>query len=241
MMGANLLKRVHERLAAIAGLPTAAPFAGVSVLAVGDFQQLSPVAEPPVYKAPRGGYIALAELWMSNFKVAELTDIMRQQSGSAFAQLLSRLRVGAHTSDDVAVLQSRQVVTPAEDTTYDDHPHLFALNADVDTYNQRRLQSLSTHAVSLRAKDKWPADCKDHSTADTEKKTGLATVLTLKVGARVMLLRNVDTEIGLFNGALGRVTGFIPPSSCWLCGPAVEHRSLAGVLSLSCARLVADG
>ena len=33
------------------------------------------------------------------------------------------------------------------------------------------------------------------------------------------------------------------PGDCvgWLCGPAVEHRSLAGVLSLSCARLVADG
>ena len=27
----------------------------------------------------------------------------------------------------------------------------------------------------------------------------------------------------------------------WLCGPAVEHWSLADVLSLSCARLVADG
>jgi len=27
----------------------------------------------------------------------------------------------------------------------------------------------------------------------------------------------------------------------WLRGPAVEHRSLAGVLSLSCVRLVADG
>ena len=27
----------------------------------------------------------------------------------------------------------------------------------------------------------------------------------------------------------------------WLRGPAVEHRSLAEVLSLSCARLVADG
>jgi len=27
----------------------------------------------------------------------------------------------------------------------------------------------------------------------------------------------------------------------WLCSPAVEHRSLAGVLSLSCARLAADG
>jgi len=28
---------------------------------------------------------------------------------------------------------------------------------------------------------------------------------------------------------------------CWLRGPAVEHWSLADVLSLSCARLVADG
>jgi len=27
----------------------------------------------------------------------------------------------------------------------------------------------------------------------------------------------------------------------WLRGPAVEHRSLAGVLSLTCARLAADG
>ena len=30
-------------------------------------------------------------------------------------------------------------------------------------------------------------------------------------------------------------------SSGWLCGPAVEHWSLAGVLLLSCARPVADG
>ena len=27
----------------------------------------------------------------------------------------------------------------------------------------------------------------------------------------------------------------------WLCGPAVEHWSLADVLSLSCSGLVADG
>jgi len=31
------------------------------------------------------------------------------------------------------------------------------------------------------------------------------------------------------------------PIEGWLRGPAVEHRSLAGVLSLSCVRLVADG
>jgi len=51
MVGANLLKRIHERLAAIAVLPTATPFAGVSIPAVRDFQQLSLVGELPVYMA----------------------------------------------------------------------------------------------------------------------------------------------------------------------------------------------
>ena len=37
MVGANLLKLVHERCAATRGLPLASPFAGISVLAIGDF------------------------------------------------------------------------------------------------------------------------------------------------------------------------------------------------------------
>jgi len=126
MVGANLLKHVHERLAATAGLPTAAPFAGVSVFAVGDFQQLSPVGEPPLYKAPSSGYIALADLRMSNFKV-ELTDIMRQRSDTGFAELLTRLRVGNHTSDDINILKSRQVSVKEDDITYNGYPHIFSI------------------------------------------------------------------------------------------------------------------
>jgi len=33
----------------------------------------------------------------------------------------------------------------------------------------------------------------------------------------------------------------MPGEVQWWRSPAVEHRSLAGVLSLSCAQLVADG
>ena len=212
MVGSNLLVRVHERLASIAGVPNSSPFADVIILAVGDLQQLPPVQETPVFKPPKSGYLALADLWGSNFQVCELTEVMRQQGDQQFAQLLSRLRIGEHTSDDIAVLRSREV--SIDDVRYWSLPHVFAMNADVDAYNTQRLNSLPTASVTLHAKDKWPAICKDKSSADSEKKSGLVTALSVKVGARVMLIRNVDTEVGLFNGALGTVTGFLPADSC---------------------------
>ena len=67
--------------------------------------------------------------------------------------------------------------------------------------------------MTLNARDQWPPCCKERSTVVSEKNTGLPTELTLKVGARVMLVRNVYTDVGLFNGALGVVTGFLPDLS----------------------------
>ena len=90
MVGANLFVSIHERLVAISGFPVSTPFANVSVLAVGDFQQLSPVYESRVYKSPKDPYHALANLRESNFFLFELTEIMRQQDDSTFAELLSR-------------------------------------------------------------------------------------------------------------------------------------------------------
>jgi len=76
MVGANLLKRVHERLASITGLLSTAPFASISILAVGDFLQLCPVGDPPIY-TPSSGYVALADIFMANFKVSgfKCTDV----------------------------------------------------------------------------------------------------------------------------------------------------------------------
>ena len=48
----------------------------------------------------------------------------------------------------------------------------------------------------------------------------------------------VSCKRGLRHAGMVRVN---EGSHSWLRGPAVEHRSLAGVFSLSCVRLVADG
>jgi len=147
---------------------------------------------------------------MSNFKIVELTDIMRQQGDTAFADLLSRLRVGRQMNDDFDTLKSRQITIKANDMTYDHHPHISARNDDVNSYNERRLKLIPGLSVTLNARDQWPPCCKERSAVVSEKSTGFSTELTLKIGARVMLVRNVDTDVGLFNGALNVVTGFLP-------------------------------
>ena len=77
---------------------------------------------------------------------------MRQQSDVMFAQLLSRLRIGKQTTEDVNTLKARQI--RADDTAYDTYPHIFSLNVDVDNFNNRCLNSLPGSAVTFNATDK---------------------------------------------------------------------------------------
>ena len=64
-----------------------------------------------------------------------------------------------------------------------------------------------------------------------------------------MAIRGPDGHFGPFqrlDDTIGSLDDFLFTLSsinhrCWLRGPAVEHWSLADVLSLSCARPVADG
>jgi len=60
---------------------------------------------------------------------------------------------------------------------------------------------------------------------------------------RVTLAYQPDRHVLLQQTHTGSKQVALPLLVCasWLHGPAVEHRSLAGVLSLSCARPVADG
>jgi len=95
MVGADLLVQVHERLCAISGLPSLLPFAGISVLAVGDFQQLSPVYESPVYKSPKDGYYAL-EFEFQRFRTYHNYAAERRQCICGASE--SSARWSAHSS-----------------------------------------------------------------------------------------------------------------------------------------------
>ena len=92
MVGSNMLLEIHKRLQQIKGVSDDVIFGGVSILAVGDLYQLPPVAQAPLFSTVGDSYAQLyrsGSLWVDEFLLIELDEIMRQRGDSAFAELLS--------------------------------------------------------------------------------------------------------------------------------------------------------
>lgn len=158
------------------------------VLMAGDILQL-----PPVFKEDR--FFAFeSDAWEKlDPKVINLTEIKRQEDDSGLADALSKMRIGDKSSLDF--FKSRQV-----DKFPSDCLIVYAKNIEVDEHNLSELRKLPGTARSYRAVDIAP----DHL-INTLDKCCLAPVnLTLKPGAKVMLLKN-DLDNGLSNGSIGFV------------------------------------
>lgn len=117
-------------------------FGGVSILAVGDLYQLPPVCQSPVFSTVSDSYAKLyrsGSLWVDEFQIIELDDIMRQRGDSEFCELLCRIRTADHT--DLATLKSREVTSDMPN--YSNHAlHVYRLITDVDDRNSHMLNAL---------------------------------------------------------------------------------------------------
>ena len=97
----SVLNFINQRLQELTG--TQIPFGGKSIIAVGDLYQLKPVAGSWIFEDLRYDASALCpNLWQRYFRMFELTEIMRQKDGSAFAELLNRLGLNELTTEDKA-------------------------------------------------------------------------------------------------------------------------------------------
>jgi ATP-dependent DNA helicase PIF1 len=173
-----------------------APFGGIQLICFGDFLQLPPVGE-------RGQPVKFAfesKAWQAaKIHVLVLDQVMRQKDAH-FAGILSRVRVGDSSEDVRQVLRPRigasdpdETIRPVELATH---------NAIADGINQKNLAALPGEEAVFEATD-WAEG--DFARATLDRNCIAPKTLTLKVGAQVMLLRNIDPEAGLVNGSLGKV------------------------------------
>ena len=210
MVSSTLLKDVHLRLCEIFGVSTNIPFAGKTVIAVGDFYQLPPVMGKPVYS--KSGFVERVLYLWGYFKIAELTEVMRQQGDNAnkFIDLLNNVRVDTLTEADEELLQSKFI--SKNDANYPlDALHLYAENNPVTEHNKMMLAKLDGTCITINAIDQVPKDIPQRLIEQMQQRKvtdtgGLEFKLTIKIGAKVMLTINLDIEDKLINGQIGRVT-----------------------------------
>lgn len=214
MVGTRLLYWIHQRLVQICGRNE--PFGGICVIVVGDLNQLAPIRDSKVFvpfKNPNnislGKLIGpISPLW-EHFEYFELSEIMRQRDEAEFIEALNHLATGNMTEADIAIIKSRETKRDSVPSTA---IRLFHTNADVDNYNEERIEKASGDSVKVEAFDRVdgkPSDkVKKRTLAILKNKNrsetyGLPHRINLKIGIRYMITTNIDIEDGLVNGACG--------------------------------------
>lgn len=198
MVRADLLDKIDYALKINRG--SGAPFGGVQVLMVGDFFQLPPVVprhEAEVLSA--AGYESFHALGAkclrhAPMKAVELQQVFRQ-SDPEFIELLGNIRGGndvvrtVERINDVCVGNHRAGRIPLL---------LTGTNNGADAYNQRGLAALAGTARTYQSSTSGEFNLTGDNLPAPE-------MLELKVGARVMMVKN-DTDKRWVNGTLATVT-----------------------------------
>lgn len=211
MMTPDLL----EKLDAIARIlrKNEVPMGGLQLVFVGDFFQL-----PPVVKEGEVSFVFESPLWKDIVnETVSLTKIIRQDD-PVFHTILEEARVGKLSKKSLAVLEEKQ-----KDRSWQQmeiRPSLlYTRRAIVDMVNDKNLKALEGNSHLFKAETVFEPVARTkgltkHSVEvkriveKMDKDCPYMPELILKEGAQVMLLSNLNPEVGLVNGARGVVTGF---------------------------------
>jgi ATP-dependent DNA helicase PIF1 len=181
------------------------PMGGMQVVLVGDFLQLPPVAKGSVIR-----FAFESPAWPQIIKKTfHLKRIFRQQD-SSFQKILDEARMGDLSSESLITLKARLNLSYEHELIQP--TMLFTRKMDVDQINKAHLDALEGTAYSFSVRTPpvlgHPALEIQRTVEKMDKDANYVTELILKVGAQVMLLKNIDQEKGLVNGSRGVVTGF---------------------------------
>ena len=205
-------------------------FGSKNMLFVGDLLQLQPVNGHPVFEIiPQKslqyklGCATSVNIWRDAITYDELTINERQKKDVEFSSMLDCVRCGQPTDETLNLLKKQVIEGSAVDKFVELQQSeqspvcLFPRRKACDHFNNEMLNRLTSQVHDLFCTDEVDETCSTRKWSkkaaeqleklnnDCNLTAGLEAKLTLAVGARVMLRRNIDTNAGLVNGAIGTV------------------------------------
>lgn len=208
---------------------------GVQLVCSGDFCQLPPVAPaPPLASLPLSlnarslsqpsiaeyfkrdisstssgpdyKYCFQSSQWSQVFPIQNchlLSTIFRQQHDPEYASILEELRYGKLSEESRRTLDACVGKRLAEE--HGVLPMLLVTHRkECDEQNKEQVEALDGEPVDFKAKDSGDTAF----LAALQRHCPAKTVLRLKAGAQVMLIKTIDPSRGLVNGARGIIVKF---------------------------------
>eukprot|EP00605_Chrysophyceae_sp_TOSAG23-4_P001646 GSChrysophyteH1.ASY1.ANO1.1807.1 assembled CDS len=196
MLGADLFEKISEVGKLVRGDPR--PFGGIQVVMCGDFFQLPPVAQ-------RGN-----DRPRFCFHIV-LDKIFRQKDGP-FVRVLNSIRRGIVTAEAEKILQQKLSLSLGDAELGFKHTVLFSRNKDCDDFNDKKLEKLpmvnKDESGDIISEDEEFVYVARDKNEEKFKGSKVPKQIELRVGAQVMLLKNLDQDSGLVNGSSGIVLHF---------------------------------
>lgn len=188
------------------------PFGGIQLIVVGDFLQLPPVKSKQFcFESDAWKAVGL----INPNSLIELRQVMRQTDLN-FVDILNSVRKAVMSESTLTALNACAINFKPLPKDGIIPTKLYCTNVDVDRENLDRLHQLKGSEVEFLANDKLieppSSSIEEKALRDNADKIA-AKVITLKVGAQVMLIRNVmeswkTSTSSLANGQRGIVVRF---------------------------------
>ena len=232
------------------------PFGGMQVIFIGDFYQLPPVKDTQ--------FCFESALWGQTFALENHIHLktLYRQKDPEYIRILTEVRDGVLTEESLVALTAR--LNTKYDATQNNGivpTKLFPRNADADRINQTMYLKLTETeekydlktVTNLRMLNETslpiPLDvmtkCVELKDEEVEQQlklfcenSNLSPTLSLKKGAIVMCLANLDTDAGVCNGSQGIVVDFVANAQNVKC-PLVKF--LNGVVMMIQPRVYQHG
>ena len=194
------------------------PFGGLLLVAFADFYQLPPVDK----ENGKNNYIFLSPQFKEVFKdIIVLKEVYRQTDQNDI-QMLNQIREGICTPEIEAKLKSRTEIVPSENNP---PTRLYSKIKKVNEYNEKMLNELPERMHTFKAIDTIKVNLNDTKFNNQDEKNmqytksyeklkkclndlPLIDTLNLKRQAKVVLIYNLNVEIGLINGSIGTIVDY---------------------------------
>ncbi|XP_065659046.1 ATP-dependent DNA helicase PIF1-like [Hydra vulgaris] len=163
-------------------------FGGIQVIACGDFFQLPPI---------KGVFVFKSKIWQQYMtEVLVLTECFRQKEDAQFFGALNEIRFGQVSDQTIDYFMTR--CFEKDENLNNKYTRLFFRNVEVDVYNNNKMKSIKHEGYWFYAKD-------DIKNPNIQCSFHIPATVYLKLGAIVMLVKNINVEEGLCNGSIGTV------------------------------------